>query len=213
MRGKIMEENHRGPMARHFSGHRPFYTLSHHWWWEGMYNDAQRYVNGCPECAIASGGGRVQRPPLHPIPVSRPFQIIGVDVMDLPKTALANQHVLVFQDLYTKWPIVFAIPDQKTERIVRILVHEIIPFCGVPEALLSDRGTNLLSHLMMDTCELLGIRKLNTTACNPQCDGLVERYNPTLKTALRKHTARYRYGVQWDRMLPEKFKNKDRKVI
>ena len=96
--------------------------------------------------------------------------------------------------------MVFAIPDQKTERIVQILVNEIIPFCGVPEALLCDRGANLLSHLMLDTCKLLGITKLNTTSYHPQCDGLVERYNRTLKTALRKHAARY--GVQWDRLLP-----------
>ena len=67
---------------------------------------------------------------------------------------------------------------------------------GVPEALLSDRGTNLLSHLMKDVCKLLGIRKLNTT----QCDGMVERFNRTLKTILRKHAARF--GVQWDRYLP-----------
>ena len=164
-----------------------------------MFSDTRRYVKSCPECAIVSGGGRVQRPPLHPIPVSRPFQIIGVDVMDLPKTAQGNKHVLVFQDLFTKWPMVFAIPDQKTDRIVRILVDEIVPFCGVPEALLSDRGTNLLSHMMLETCELLGTKKLNTTAYHPQCDGLVERYNRTLKTALRKHAARF--GVQWDRLL------------
>ena len=92
------------------------------------------------------------------------------------------------------------IPDQKTEWTVCILVDEIIPICGVPEALLSDPGTNLLSHLMMDTCELLGIKKLNTTTHHPQCDRLVEQYNRTLKTALRKYVARY--GAQWDRMLP-----------
>ena len=189
LREQVMEQSHRGPMAGYFSGHRLFNTLSRHWW----------YVKSCPECAIVSGGGRVQRPPLHPIPVSRPFQIIGVDVMDLPKTAQGNKHVLVFQDLFTKWPMVFAIPDQKTDRIVRILVDEIVPFCGVPEALLSDRGTNLLSHMMLETCELLGTKKLNTTAYHPQCDGLVERYNRTLKTALRKHAARF--GVQWDRLL------------
>ena len=120
--------------------------------------------------------------------------------MDLPKTAEGNKHVLVFQDLFTKWPMVFTMPDQKTERIVRILVDEVIHFCGVPEALQSDRGTNLLSHLMKDTCKLLGIRKLNTTAYHPQCDGLVERYNRTLKTALRKHAAQF--GMQWDRWLP-----------
>ena len=199
LREQVMEQSHRGPMAGHFSGHRLFNTLSRHWWWEGMYGDTRQYVKSCPECAIVSGGGRVQRPPLHPIPVSRPFQIIGVDVMDLPKTAQGNKHVLVFQDLFTKWPMVFAIPDQKTDRIVRILVDEIVPFCGVPEALLSDRGTNLLSHMMLETCELLGTKKLNTTAYHPQCDGLVKRYNRTLKTALRKHAARF--GVQWDRLL------------
>ena len=28
------------------------------------------------------------------------------------------------------------------------------PMFGVPEALLSDRGSNLLSHLMLDICRL-----------------------------------------------------------
>jgi len=119
--------------------------------------------------------------------------------MDLPTTVQGNKHVLVFQDLFTKWPMVYAVPDQRSERIVKILVEEVVPFCGVPEALLSDRGANLLSHLMHDVCELLGTKKLNTTAYHPQCDGLVERYNRTLKTALRKHAARF--GVQWDRFL------------
>ena len=58
------------------------------------------------------------------------------------------------------------------------------PFFGVPEALLSDRGINLLSHLMLDVCKLLGIKKLNTTAYHPQCDGMVERFNSTLKAMI-----------------------------
>ena len=49
---------------------------------------------------------------------------------------------------------VYAMPDQKTERI---LVDEVIPLFGIPEALLSDQGTNFLSHLMKDVCSLLGI--------------------------------------------------------
>ena len=41
---------------------------------------------------------------------------------------------------------VFPIPDQKTNRIVRILVEEIIPFCGV----LKPCCQTLLSVLMRD---------------------------------------------------------------
>ena len=62
-------------------------------------------------------------------------------------------------------------------RIVKLLTEQIVPFFGVPDTLLSDRGTNLLSHLMLDACKLLGIKKLNTTAYHPQCDGMVEHFN------------------------------------
>ena len=87
--------------------------------------------------------------------------------MELLITAQENQHVIVFQDLFTKWPLIFPTPDQKAERIAQLLVEEIVPIFGVPEAILSDRGTNLLSFLMKDICKLLGIKKLNTTASHP----------------------------------------------
>ena len=164
-----------------------------------MYSDAVEFGKSCPECAFATGVGRRHNPPLHPIPVQRPFQILGVDIMDLPRTEQGNKHVIVFQDFFTKWPFVFAIPDQKTERIAKLLAQEIIPFFGVPEALLSDRGTNLLSHLVLDLCDMFGIKKLNTTSYHPQCDGMVERFNRTLKIMLRKHAARF--GNQWDKYL------------
>ena len=42
--------------------------------------------------------------------------------------------------------MVYAIPDQKMHQTVDILVKNIVPPVEVPESLLSDRGTNLLSH-------------------------------------------------------------------
>ena len=83
-----------------------------------------------------------------------------------------------------------------SDHITCILAEEIMPFCGVPEAVLSDRGSNLLSILVHDLCNLLGIKKLNTISYHPQCDGMVERLNHKLKTMLRKHTAHC--GMQWD---------------
>ena len=165
-----------------------------------MYSDVVSHCTSCPQCAVVHSSGRLNRPQLHPIPLQRVFQIVGVDIMDLPKTEAGNKHVVVFQDFLSKWPLVFPVPDQKAIRLARLLVEEVVPMFGVPEALLSDRGTNLLSHLMQDVCKLLGIRKLNTTAYHPQCDGMVERFNRTLTTILRKHAARF--GAQWDRYLP-----------
>ena len=200
LREQLIQEHHRGNMGGHFAANKLYRMLASHWWWEGMYVDVHNTVKSCPECAIVSGGGRKTKPPLHPIPVQRPFQIIGVDIMELPKTKKGNRYVVVFQDFFSKWPMVYPVPDQKTERLVKLLTEEVIPFCGVPEALLSDRGANLLSHLMMDVCEILGIHKLNTTSYHPQCDGMVERFNRTLKASLRKHAVKF--GNQWDTYLP-----------
>ena len=196
---QIMEEYHGGNLAGHFSGPRLYKTLARRWWWQHMYRDAMKHANNCPQCAIVEGTGRKQKPPLTPIPTQHPFQVIGVDIMELPLTTKGNRYLIVFQDLFTKWPMAYPASDQKTERIARLLVEEIIPFFGVPEALLSDRGTNLLSYLMRDVCKMLGIEKLNTTAYHPQCNGAVERFNRTLKAMLRKHVMKF--GVQWDQYL------------
>ena len=106
--------------------------------------------------------------------------------MDLPLTDNGNRHIVVVQDLFTKWP--FPVPDQKATRLAQLIAEEVLPWFGVPEALLSDRGANLLSHLVLDLYKLLGITKLNTSAYNPQCD---EAVNRTLKQILRRHVARF----------------------
>ena len=119
--------------------------------------------------------------------------------MDLPCSEQGNKHVVVFQDMFTKWPLVFPVPDQKAERIAKLLCQEVVPLFGVPEALLIDRGANLLSHLKLDVCALVGIEKLNTTAYHPECDGMIEWFNCTLKTMLRKRAVQF--GAQWDKHL------------
>ena len=53
---------------------------------------------------------------------------------------------------------------------------------------------------MLDVCEKLGIQKPNTTTYHPQCNSLVERFNQTLKTMLRKQASTY--GNQRDKLLP-----------
>ena len=135
-----------------------------------MHAHTLRFVRNYPECAVITGGGRPVRPDTSH-PVQRPFQIIGMDVMDLPVTKRGNRHVLVFQDFLTKWPLVFQLPDQRAICIAKAMVEDVEPLFGVPKAFLSDCGTNLLSHLMKDLCQLLG----------------VEKFNWTLKSAIQKH--------------------------
>ena len=78
--------------------------------------------------------------------MERVFQIVGVEIMEFPKISKGNQYIVVFQDFLSKWPFVFPTKDQKATTLAKLLVEEVVPLIGVLEVLLSDRGTNLLSH-------------------------------------------------------------------
>ena len=158
-----------------------------------MHADICQHCRTCLTCASRKGPGRLVHPFLQPIPV-------GVDVLHLPLTFSGNQYTVVFMDYFTKWPEVFAVPNQRTETIARLLVECVISRHGVPELLLSDRGPNFLSELVNEVCRLVGTVKINTAGYHPQCDGLVEKFNSTIINMLSKCVEKH--GRDWDDHLP-----------
>ena len=106
-----------------------------------------------------------------------PFDRMGVDIIQFPRSRRqGNQYAVVF-DYFTKWPEAFPVPAQSVATVVQLLVEEIIARHGVPAEILLDQGRTFLSGLMK---ELVGFHKVNTSAYHPQTNGPVECFNRTL---------------------------------
>ena len=116
------------------------------------------------------------RPPLQPTPVLKPFHRVAVDVLQLLLTSSGNKYVVVFLNYFTKWVETFAVADPQAQTIARLLVENTVCWHGVLQKLLSDRGSNFLSDLILEICSILGVQKVNTSGY-PQTDGLVEKFN------------------------------------
>ncbi|KAL4007856.1 hypothetical protein ACER0C_001708 [Sarotherodon galilaeus] len=71
---------------------------------------------------------------------------------------------------------------------------------GIAKEVLTDCGTNFQSKFLQQVYRLLGIKGIKTTPYHPQSDGLVERFNQTLKNMLRKFVTET--GSDWDQWLP-----------
>lgn len=95
--------------------------------------------------------------------MDHPFQIIRVNVRELPLTTKGSKYLIVFQDFFTKWSMALTTPDQKTQQIARLVAEEIISLFGVPEALLSD-GSQSTVYLDAGCLQAPRNKKLNTTA-------------------------------------------------
>lgn len=198
-RKRVFDEAHAGPFGGHLRDAKVHGQLAKHYWWPRMRGDIIRWCRACLVCASRRVGNAIT-PPLTPIPVSGPFDRVGVDVIQFPKSYHGNQYAIVFVDYLTKWPEVFATSDQTAITIARLFVENVISRHGVPAELLSDRGTAFLSRLMQAVCEVMGVHKVNTTAYHPQTDGLVERFNRTLIDMLAKTVEKS--GRDWDARLP-----------
>ena len=183
VRVSLLEKAHKGRFAGHLSDRKVYDRLRRHVRWKGMRSDMVAFCRACLVCASRKGG---LKPPLTPIPVGRLFHWVAVDILQLPLTTQGNCYVVVFMDYLTKWPVAFAIPDQKAETIAKMFVENIVCRHGIPEELLSDRRTNFLSTLIHEVCKLLGVKKINTSGYHPQTDGLVEKLYSTLISMIAK---------------------------
>ncbi len=70
---------------------------------------------------------------------------------------------------------------------------------GIPREILTDQGSNFTSRLLTEIYKLLHVHPIRTTPYHRQTDGLVERFNKTLKSLLRKTASD---GKDWDKLLP-----------
>ena len=82
-------------------------------------------------------------PLLSPIPVSGPFDRVGVDVLQLPASSQGDRYAVVFMDYLKKWPEVNPTKNQSAYTITKFLVEGVItcqffyltedlPFCPSP---------------------------------------------------------------------------------
>ena len=117
-----------------------------------MRTDILKWCKACLICATRRTG-RATKPPLTPIPVSGPFDRVGVNVIKFPKSSTGNQYAVVFMDYLTKWPEVFTVANQTALTIAKLLVEHVISSHGVPAELLSDRGAAFLSTLIREVCQ------------------------------------------------------------
>ena len=198
---QLVQESHDGRFSGHFAEKRTWETLRRQFWWPTMRSDIRKCCNACINCATRTGQSRKKKSPMIPIPIgSKPFEMVGVDVLQLPESYHGNKYAVVFMDYFSKWPEVAAVPNQTAETIGRLLIELLLTRHGAPSYLLSDRGSNFLSELILEVCHLIGTKKINTSGYHAQTDGLVERFNRTLIGMLSKWVDKK--GRDWDQQLP-----------
>ncbi|KAL5516832.1 hypothetical protein EMCRGX_G002255 [Ephydatia muelleri] len=200
VRRTVMTVAHEIPLAGHMGKKRTVQRVLQRFYWPSVYRDVAEWCKCCAICQKCSKG-RKGYAPLMPLPIiEEPFGRIAMDIVGpLPRSRSGNKYVLVVCDYATRYPEAVALKSIDAEHVA----EELIPLfarVGVPREILTDQGSNFTSRLLEELYRLLHVRPIRTSPYHPQTDGLVERFNGTLKAMLRKVATAE--GQDWDKWLP-----------
>ena len=125
------------------------------------------------------------QPSCTPVTAAFWYQV-GVDlVRSLQTTKEGNKYLLTASCYFTQWAKAVPIQDKTVATIVNVL-FKLLRQKGVASVYLHDQGTEFVNEINKMLCSMMGISKRITTAYHLQTNGMDERWNLTLQTALRK---------------------------
>lgn len=199
-RKEVLELGHSIPWAGHLAFMKTLMRIAKRFYWPKMYSEVKEFCKSCPECQLTTGRTPAYAP-LIPLPVvDTPFERIGVDIVGpVEKSQRGNRFILVICDYATRYPEAYPLREVTAKQIATVLLR-FFSQVGIPREVLTDQGPNFMSHTLQKVYQLLGIKRVRTTPYHPQTDGLVERFNQTLKSMLRKYVSDT--GKDWDKWLP-----------
>ena len=115
-----------------------------------------------------------------------------------PPSEKGHRYILTYVDYATRYPEAVPLKNIETETVAEALL-DMYSCLGIPEEVLSDLGTQFVSKCMEEVSRVLSIKRLTTTPYHPICNGLVERFNGTLKKMLRRLCNKQ--SCQWHRFV------------
>ena len=200
-RKHVMKLAHEGILGGHQGARRTTDKVLTNFFWPGINADVMRYCRSCDVCQRTIPKGRVGKVPLGTMPlIETPFQRVAVDIVGPihPTTEKGNRYIVTVMDYATRYPEAEALPSIETTRVAEALL-EIFTRVGFPREILTDQGAQFTSEVMRAISRLLSIRQLKTTPYHPACNRLVERFNGSLKTMLKRMCSER--PRDWDRYI------------
>ena len=201
VRNKILEMAHDNPLSGHFSQNKTQARIEKDFYWPSMYKDVVQYCHSCHICQTRAPF-RPAKAPISGTPIATsPFSALSIDLVGplQPASARGHRYVLTVVDQATRYADAAPLRHIDSDTVAQALM-EICSHVGFPRTLTSDNGTQFTSETFEKFLQLMGVSHRLSPPYHAQSNGLVERFNGTLKLMLRKLAAEQ--PRDWDLYLP-----------
>ena len=181
----LVKEIHESPLTGHVGSEKLLERLKKDYWWPAMGNDVARLIRQCERCIVAKPKKRMI-PELKPLIASEPFELVGLDLIDMGRSATGNRYILTIIDHFTKLGAAYPIADKTAENVANVFLEKYVLERGyIPRAILSDNGKEFLNQVMAEIARVWQFTARQTLPYHSRANGITERFNRTLEEIMR----------------------------
>lgn len=187
LRTKIIQAMHDSTLTAHPGRTGTVQIVGRHFFWPNFITDIRRFCRNCDVCGRTKIWRDRKQGMLRPLPIpSRQWREISIDFVGPLPISRKCEMLMVITDRLSKGVILEACENLEAGYIARLFLKCFYRRHGIPTAIVSDRGSQFVSHVWGRLCELLRIERRLSTAYHPETDGSTERANAEVETLLRQ---------------------------
>ena len=153
--------------------------LCGNYWWPGFSTCMKEITRNCHPCQVVSKEHHTEPLKTEPLPIE-PFQKVAVDF----KGPLQDgYYVLVFMDLYSRWPEIYYTKSTKFEAVEKHLTRYFSTY-GTPVNIKTDNGPPFNGDFFKRFAHKNEFKHRKLTPKRQQANGEVENYMKHVKKAI-----------------------------
>ena len=204
IRTELISRHHDDPLAGHFGIEKTLELVARKYYWETLRRNVENYVKGCDVCLASKAVRHKPYGDLQSLPVpTHRWKDLTMDfVTGLPISTDwkgdSYDSILVVVDRMVHYKPVQTTID--APGVAKVITNVIVRHHGLPDSIVSDRGSVFTSKFWSSLCYFLGIKRRLSTVFHPQTDGQTERQNSTMEAYLRAFVNFEQND--WARLLP-----------
>jgi transposase InsO family protein len=193
LRTRLIREVHDQPSSGHQGEARTLEAIRRSYSWPELRKDVEQYIRNCHTCKRSKAPRDRQNGLLQPLPIpEQRWKDISMDfITGLPLSTEGFNTILTVVDRLSKErhyiPCTAGDEGTSAEETAKLFLRWVYRTHGLPDSIVSDRGTQFVSLMWKSLCTRLGITSKLSTAYHPQTDGQTERANQDMERYLRSY--------------------------